>query len=125
MLTPERATVFTALIAASSVATNLWGGLLTERKKADLAKEVGSSIPACNCMAATEGRVSTWEVAPFNSVVLSFTSVSLDCPHDYSPRHVAIPSPHRLNASGHSCQAKQKFAPSWLVTGDRAMHVHA
>ncbi|PNH02325.1 hypothetical protein TSOC_011706 [Tetrabaena socialis] len=39
LMTPGAASVVTAMIAATSVSLNLYGGLLTERKRADLAKQ--------------------------------------------------------------------------------------
>lgn len=36
----EIATAFSAIIALGSVSLNLWGGVLSERKRADLQKEV-------------------------------------------------------------------------------------
>ena len=39
-LRPESAAVFSAMIAVGSVVLNLWGGLLTERKRAEIQQEV-------------------------------------------------------------------------------------
>ncbi|GIL89125.1 hypothetical protein Vretifemale_17004 [Volvox reticuliferus] len=40
LMAPEFATVFSAVIAITSVSINLYGGLLTEKRRADLAREV-------------------------------------------------------------------------------------
>jgi hypothetical protein len=41
LMAPEFATVFSAIIAITSVSINLYGGLLTEKRRAELAREVG------------------------------------------------------------------------------------
>lgn len=40
----EIAAAFSAIVALGSVSLNLWGGILSERKRADLQKEVGSRV---------------------------------------------------------------------------------
>ena len=40
LMAPEFATVFSAIIAITSVSINLYGGLITEKRRAELAREV-------------------------------------------------------------------------------------
>lgn len=44
LMNPEVATIFSAVIAVSSVLVNLYGGVITERKRAELQKEVRNAL---------------------------------------------------------------------------------
>ncbi len=51
LMRPELAAIFSAVIAVGSVGLNLYGGLLTESKRVDLQRQVGT---ACDDTASAQ-----------------------------------------------------------------------
>ncbi|GFR49501.1 hypothetical protein Agub_g11538, partial [Astrephomene gubernaculifera] len=60
LMSPEAATIFSAIIAISSVALNLYGGLITEKRRAELAREVERERQAAAAAAEERGVVARY-----------------------------------------------------------------
>ncbi|GLI60565.1 hypothetical protein VaNZ11_002724 [Volvox africanus] len=88
LLSPGVASVLTAVIAVSSVSINLYGGLLTERKRADLAKQVERE------------RQAAVQMKEMKSLVARYRGPLLEAAVDLESRLVAVATGRTARGGG-------------------------
>ncbi|EFJ44999.1 hypothetical protein VOLCADRAFT_94688 [Volvox carteri f. nagariensis] len=88
LMSPGVASVVTAVIAVSSVSINLYGGLLTERKRADLAKQVERE------------RQAAVQIKEMRSLVARYRGPLLEAAVDLESRLVAVATGRTARGGG-------------------------
>ncbi|KXZ55276.1 hypothetical protein GPECTOR_3g413 [Gonium pectorale] len=88
LLSPGAASVVTAVIAATSVSINLYGGLLTERKRAEIAKQVERE------------RQAAMQMKEMRSLVARYRGPLLEAAVDLESRLVAVATGRSTRGGG-------------------------